>query len=209
MHSKAVRNCPKESEVMQINPLFFKYQISIQNLFLPILGIHSMMDFLPHYWHILARAIGYCNLKCKSKWFSCLEGLWMDTHGLPVEYKFDKTLRIKGPEDVMKMGITNYDVECRKIVMQGIGRLLSTKWDVILVCNNFLLIYFFLIIVLILFCIRFRKPFTHGSWNKSGGFSSNSSTKIWSTVNSKLCLSRPLAVLHCPTSSRESIQKSG
>ena len=41
-----------------------------------------------------------------------------DTHGLPVEYEIDKTLGIKGPADVEKMGIENYNAECRKIVMR-------------------------------------------------------------------------------------------
>ena len=41
-----------------------------------------------------------------------------DTHGLPVEFEIDKTLGIKGPEDVAKMGIAAYNAECRKIVMR-------------------------------------------------------------------------------------------
>ena len=41
-----------------------------------------------------------------------------DTHGLPVEYEIDKTLGIKGPDDVEKMGIEAYNLECRKIVMR-------------------------------------------------------------------------------------------
>ena len=32
-----------------------------------------------------------------------------DTHGLPVEYEIDKTLGIKGPQDVAKMGIAAYN----------------------------------------------------------------------------------------------------
>ena len=44
-----------------------------------------------------------------------------DTHGLPVEYEIDKTLGITGPQDVMKMGIANYNNECRKIVMRYSG----------------------------------------------------------------------------------------
>jgi isoleucyl-tRNA synthetase len=41
-----------------------------------------------------------------------------DTHGLPVEYEVDKALNIKGPEDVLQMGIANYNKECRSIVMR-------------------------------------------------------------------------------------------
>lgn len=41
------------------------------------------------------------------------------------EYEIDKTLGIKGPEDVEKMGIAAYNAECRKIVMRY-----STDWEV-------------------------------------------------------------------------------
>ncbi len=47
-----------------------------------------------------------------------------DTHGLPVEYEIDKTLGIKGPEDVARMGIDAYNAECRKIVMRY-----SKEWE--------------------------------------------------------------------------------
>ena len=47
-----------------------------------------------------------------------------DTHGLPVEYEIDKTLNIKGPDDVAKMGIDKYNGECRKIVTRY-----STEWE--------------------------------------------------------------------------------
>ena len=47
-----------------------------------------------------------------------------DTHGLPVEYEIDKTLGIKGPEDVARMGIAAYNAECRKIVMRY-----SSDWE--------------------------------------------------------------------------------
>lgn len=41
-----------------------------------------------------------------------------DTHGLPVEHEIDKKLNIKGPDDVMAMGIDKYNAECRAIVMK-------------------------------------------------------------------------------------------
>uniref|UniRef100_A0A1I7XEL6 tRNA-synt_1 domain-containing protein n=1 Tax=Heterorhabditis bacteriophora TaxID=37862 RepID=A0A1I7XEL6_HETBA len=41
-----------------------------------------------------------------------------DTHGLPVEFEVDKTLGIKGPADILKMGIDKYNSECRSIVMR-------------------------------------------------------------------------------------------
>ena len=39
-------------------------------------------------------------------------------HGLPVEYEIDKTHGIKCREDVMKMGIAQYNAHCRSIVMR-------------------------------------------------------------------------------------------
>jgi isoleucyl-tRNA synthetase len=35
-----------------------------------------------------------------------------DTHGLPVEFEVDKQLGIKGPSDVMNMGIAAYNAKC-------------------------------------------------------------------------------------------------
>ncbi len=48
-----------------------------------------------------------------------------DCHGLPVEYEIDKTIGIKSPEDVQKMGVRAYNAECRKIVMRY-----SKEWEV-------------------------------------------------------------------------------
>ena len=47
-----------------------------------------------------------------------------DTHGLPVEYEIDKKLGITGPADVEKLGIANYNAECRSIVMKY-----ATEWE--------------------------------------------------------------------------------
>lgn len=77
---------------------------------------------LPHYGHILAGTIkdivprwahmsGY-HVERRFGW---------DTHGLPVEFEIDKTLGIRGPDDVYKMGIKAYNNECRKIVMRYSG----------------------------------------------------------------------------------------
>lgn len=41
------------------------------------------------------------------------------------EYEIDKTLGIKGPEDVAKMGIEEYNNQCRGIVMRY-----SKEWEV-------------------------------------------------------------------------------
>ena len=48
-----------------------------------------------------------------------------DCHGLPVEYEIDKTIGIKSPEDVLRMGVRAYNAECRKIVMRY-----SNEWEV-------------------------------------------------------------------------------
>ena len=48
-----------------------------------------------------------------------------DCHGLPVEYEIDKTIGIKSPEDVLKIGMRAYNAECRKIVMRY-----SKEWEV-------------------------------------------------------------------------------
>jgi isoleucyl-tRNA synthetase len=50
-----------------------------------------------------------------------------DCHGLPVEFEIDKTLGIRGPEDVEKMGIAAYNAECRKIVMRY-----ASDWETII-----------------------------------------------------------------------------
>lgn len=41
------------------------------------------------------------------------------------EYEIDKTLGIKGPDDVAKMGIAEYNKQCRGIVMRY-----SSEWEV-------------------------------------------------------------------------------
>uniref|UniRef100_A0A8C3F7E3 isoleucine--tRNA ligase n=1 Tax=Chrysemys picta bellii TaxID=8478 RepID=A0A8C3F7E3_CHRPI len=81
---------------------------------------------LPHYGHILAGTI-----KDVVTRFAHQSGFYVDRrfgwdcHGLPVEYEIDKTLGIKGPEDVAKMGIAEYNNQCRGIVMRY-----STEWRV-------------------------------------------------------------------------------
>ena len=41
------------------------------------------------------------------------------------EYEIDKTLGIKGPDDVAEMGIATYNAECRKIVTRY-----AKEWEV-------------------------------------------------------------------------------
>lgn len=73
----------------------------------------------PHYGHMLASTI-----KDIIPRYQQMKGHYVerrfgwDTHGLPVEHEIDKKLGITGKEDVMKMGIENYNKECRSIVMR-------------------------------------------------------------------------------------------
>ncbi|KAF8819607.1 isoleucyl-tRna synthetase family protein, partial [Cardiosporidium cionae] len=41
-----------------------------------------------------------------------------DCHGLPIEYEIDKELGISNREDVLKIGIAEYNEKCRSIVMR-------------------------------------------------------------------------------------------
>ncbi|XP_043220915.1 isoleucine--tRNA ligase, cytoplasmic-like [Amphibalanus amphitrite] len=72
---------------------------------------------LPHYGHILAGTIkDIVTRYAHQSGFHVERRFGWDCHGLPVEYEIDKTLDIRGPDDVAKMGIDKYNAECRKIV---------------------------------------------------------------------------------------------
>ncbi|KAF1391873.1 hypothetical protein PFLUV_G00046580 [Perca fluviatilis] len=80
---------------------------------------------LPHYGHILAGTIKDIVTRfAHQSGFHVDRRFGWDCHGLPVEYEIDKTLGIKGPEDVAKMGIAEYNQQCRNIVMRY-----STEWE--------------------------------------------------------------------------------
>jgi len=72
---------------------------------------------LPHYGHILAGTI-----KDTVTRYAAMNGKTVsrragwDCHGLPVEYEIDKKLEITHRDQVLKMGIENYNAECRSIV---------------------------------------------------------------------------------------------
>ncbi|CAH2087040.1 unnamed protein product [Euphydryas editha] len=83
---------------------------------------------LPHYGHILAGTIkDVVTRYAHQKGFHVERRFGWDCHGLPVEFEIDKTLGIKGPEDVEKMGIDKYNAECRKIVMKY-----ASEWETIM-----------------------------------------------------------------------------
>ncbi|GMT23809.1 hypothetical protein PFISCL1PPCAC_15106 [Pristionchus fissidentatus] len=77
---------------------------------------------LPHYGHLLAGTIK----DVITRW-AAQDGFYVerrfgwDCHGLPVEFEVDKALGIKGPADIMAMGIDKYNAECRSIVMRYAG----------------------------------------------------------------------------------------
>ncbi|KAM9641594.1 isoleucine--tRNA ligase, cytoplasmic isoform 2-T2 [Trichechus inunguis] len=79
---------------------------------------------LPHYGHILAGTIkDIVTRYAHQSGFHVDRRFGWDCHGLPVEYEIDKTLGIRGPEDVAKMGVAEYNSQCRAIVMRY-----STEW---------------------------------------------------------------------------------
>nr|XP_027193570.1 isoleucine--tRNA ligase-like [Dermatophagoides pteronyssinus] len=75
---------------------------------------------LPHYGHILAGIIKDTMTRYASQTghFVPRKFGW-DCHGLPVEYEIDKQLEIKNRLDIInKIGIANYNEQCRSIVMR-------------------------------------------------------------------------------------------
>lgn len=82
---------------------------------------------LPHYGHILAGTIkDIVTRYAYQTGYHVERRFGWDTHGLPVEFEIDKELNIKGPDDVAKIGIANYNKECRSIVMKY-----ATEWETI------------------------------------------------------------------------------
>ncbi|CAF0799913.1 unnamed protein product [Brachionus calyciflorus] len=83
---------------------------------------------LPHYGHILAGTIKDTVTRWATQTGHYVERRFgWDCHGLPVEFEIDKKLGIKGPADVLKMGVDVYNNECRSIVMRY-----SKDWEEII-----------------------------------------------------------------------------
>ena len=80
---------------------------------------------LPHYGHILAGTIKdiVCRYAHQTGHYVERRFGW-DCHGLPVEFEIDKQEGISGRDDVLKMGIANYNAKCRSIVMRY-----SKEWE--------------------------------------------------------------------------------
>lgn len=76
----------------------------------------------PHYGHLLAGTIKDVVTRYAHQTGHSVERKWgWDCHGLPIEYEIDKKLGITGRADVLKMGIANYNAECRAIVTRYVG----------------------------------------------------------------------------------------
>ncbi|CAF1051834.1 unnamed protein product [Rotaria sp. Silwood1] len=73
----------------------------------------------PHYGHILTGTIKDALTRWAYQTGHHVERRFgWDCHGLALEYKIDKILNIKGPDDVAKIGIAAYNNYCRQFVMQ-------------------------------------------------------------------------------------------
>ncbi len=74
---------------------------------------------MPHYGHLLTSTI-----KDIIPRYWAMKGYYVerrfgwDTHGVPIEYEIEKKLGIRGKQEVLKLGIGNYNEECRAIVMR-------------------------------------------------------------------------------------------
>lgn len=97
---------------------------------------------LPHYGHILAGTIkDIVTRYAHQQGFHVERRFGWDTHGLPVEFEIDKALGIKGPDDVMRLGIDKYNAECRKIVMRY-----ANDWETIITrLGRWIGLFFFII----------------------------------------------------------------
>ncbi|KAL2455520.1 tRNA synthetase class I family protein [Abeliophyllum distichum] len=77
---------------------------------------------LPHYGHILAGTIKDIVTRYQSMTgHHVTRRFGWDCHGLPVEHEIDQKLKINSREDVIKMGIGNYNEECRAIVTRYVN----------------------------------------------------------------------------------------
>ena len=73
---------------------------------------------MPHYGHILGGFIkdSIGRFQTQNSKLVPRHAGW-DTHGLPIEYEIEKTLKIKTKQQILELGISNYNKECRNIVM--------------------------------------------------------------------------------------------
>ncbi|CAL9203122.1 unnamed protein product [Musa hybrid cultivar] len=77
---------------------------------------------LPHYGHILAGTIKDVVTRYQSmNGHHVTRRFGWDCHGLPVEFEIDTKLGIRTRDDVLAMGIANYNEECRAIVTRYVN----------------------------------------------------------------------------------------
>lgn len=76
----------------------------------------------PHYGHILAGTIKDVIPRYKTmKGYRVERRFGWDTHGLPVEFEVEQTLKLSGRPEIEVFGIGNFIEECRKIVLRYTG----------------------------------------------------------------------------------------
>ena len=73
---------------------------------------------LPHYGHLLANTIKdtvprYWNMRG----FYVERRFGWDTHGVPVEFEVEKTLNLKGRQDILDLGVGKFNELCRESVL--------------------------------------------------------------------------------------------
>ena len=127
------------------------------------------------------------------------------------EFEIDKTLNIRGPDDVAKMGIEAYNAECRKIVMRY-----SNEWESIITRlgrwigkmkighDQLTTNYDTVSKVISWYCLQISKTtiklFIRRIWKASGGCSANCGIKDSCIEVSKLCPTPPNVILRYLTS---------
>lgn len=134
---------------------------------------------MPHYGHLLASTIKDIIPRYWSmKGYHVERRFGWDTHGLPIEHEIDKKLGISGKDAVMKLGLSNYNAECRAIVMK-----FSAEWRVTIDrlgrwidFDNDYKVRRALRKLSLLILIKYR-PWIQLLWSPPGGFSSRSLTK--------------------------------
>eukprot|EP01130_Rhizamoeba_saxonica_P015055 TRINITY_DN667_c0_g2_i1.p1 TRINITY_DN667_c0_g2~~TRINITY_DN667_c0_g2_i1.p1 ORF type:complete len:1069 (+),score=302.23 TRINITY_DN667_c0_g2_i1:19-3225(+) len=83
---------------------------------------------LPHYGHILAGTIKDTVTRYAHMTGHHVERRFgWDCHGLPIEFEIDKQYGIKTKDEVLEMGIGNYNEACRSIVMKY-----ASEWKTII-----------------------------------------------------------------------------
>ena len=74
---------------------------------------------LPHYGHLLAGTIKDVIPRYKTmQGYRVERRFGWDTHGLPVEYEVEQTLKLNGRQEIEKFGEYNFNEECRAIVLR-------------------------------------------------------------------------------------------